>query len=112
VHFTLSDGPGHQGVVERDYRVQVDQPAGSRVACAAAPPSNITSGAQGARVTVALLRPRYGWCRGTYVATVFLQRGPYCPAPQDGRPPQPCPQFASQDLQVGRSTFLVRAPRR
>ncbi len=112
MRFTLSDDPGHHGVVESDYRLQVDQPAGSRAACKAAPPSNVTSGTQGTRVTVALPSPRYGWCRGTYVTTVFLQRGPYCPTPQDGQQPQPCPAFASQDLQVGRSIFVVGAPRR
>lgn len=112
VQLTLSNAPGHQGVVESDYRIQVDQPPGSRVACAAAAPANVTGGTQGDRVTVPLPAPRYGWCRGKYTVTVFLQRGPYCPAPQNGQPPQPCPEFASQDLQVGRSTFLVRTPRR
>lgn len=113
VQFTLSDAPGHEGVVETDYRIQVDKPAGSRQACSAPAPANVTSGTQGARVTVALPAPPHGWCRGRYAVTVFLQRGPYCPLPQDGQPPQPCPEFASQDLQVGRSTFLiVRAPRR
>jgi hypothetical protein len=112
VRFTLSDAPGHQGVVESNYRIEVDQPAGSRAACAAAAPADVASGKQGDRVTVPLPPPRYGWCRGTYSATVVLQRGPYCPAPQDGQPPQPCPEFASRDVQVGRSTFLVHAPRR
>lgn len=112
VRFTLSDAPGHEGVVESDYRVQVDQPAGSRAACAAGAPTDVTSGTQGDKVTVPLPPPRHGWCRGRYTVTVFLQRGPYCPAPQDGQPPQPCPEFASQDLQVGRARFSVTAARR
>ena len=112
VRVTLSDAPGHEGVVESDYLIQVDQPIGSRAACAATAPPNVTSGTRGTRVSVALPSPRYGWCHGRYTATVFLQRGPYCPTPPAGQPPQPCPEFASRDLQVGRRTFVVRAPRR
>lgn len=112
VQLTLSDAPGHHGTVQSDYRIQIDRPSGSRRACSAAAPANITRGTQGERITVALPSPRYGWCRGTYKVTVLLQRGPYCPAPEDGQPPQPCPAFASQDLRVGRSTFVVGAPRR
>jgi hypothetical protein len=112
VQFTLSDAPGHQGVVENGYRIQVDAPAGSRPACAAPAPPDVTSGTHGARVTVGLPHPRHGWCGGRYAVTIFLQRGPYCAAPQAGQPPQPCPLFASQELQVGRTAFVVRAPRR
>lgn len=108
LQFVLSDAPGHQGVTESEYRIAVDQPPRSRAACLAVSPADITSGAQGASVTVALRAPRYGWCRGVYTATVFLQRGPYCPPPQDGQPPQPCPEFATQDLQVGISRFTIR----
>ena len=111
VTLMLADAPGHRGVVESDYRLQVDRPAGSRVACIAPAPPMLTVGAQGARVAVALSPPRYGWCRGRYTVRVFLQRGPYCPPPQNGQPPQPCPEFASQDLQVGHSSFVVGARR-
>jgi len=113
VRFTLAEAPGRRGAFESDYRVQVDRPARSRAACAAAAaPRPVTSGAQGSRVTVALPAPSRGWCRGRYVVTVFLQRGPYCPKPQGGQPPQACPEFATQDLRVGRTTFVVGAPRR
>lgn len=113
VRFTLTDAPGRHGAFESDYRVQVDRPARSRAACAAtAAPRPVTSGAQGSRVTVALPAPAHGWCQGRYAVTVFLQRGPYCPKPQEGQPPQACPEFATQDLRVGRTTFVVGAPRR
>jgi hypothetical protein len=108
VQFALSDAPGHQGVAESDYRIQVDRPADSRPACAGAAPAKVTRGAQGDRVTVALDAPRSGWCRGRYTVTIFLQRGPYCPAPRDRQPPQPCPEFATRELQVWHRSFLLR----
>ncbi len=108
VIFTLADAPGHQGIFETAYRVQVDRPKGSRAACAAPAPPPVTGGARGERTRVALPGPRYGWCLGRYHVTVFEQRGPYCPQPAPGAMPQPCPLFASQDLDVGRAGFTVR----
>ena len=105
--FTLADTPGHRGVIESHYRLQVDRPARSRSACFAPAPEDVTNGNQGARVAVALSPPRYGWCRGLYTVRIFLARGPYCPAPREGQAPPPCPEFASQDIPVGRDTFLV-----
>lgn len=112
VHFTLADQPGHSGVVATDYRVQVDPPAGSRPACRGMAPATVDAGTRGAVVRVPLARPPHGWCVGRYIVTVFLQRGPYCPAPAPDQPPQPCPQFASQDLDVGRAGLTVRRPSR
>lgn len=107
VRFTLADAPGHRGVMATSYRVQVDQPSSSRAACAAPGPRQVDSGTRGEQITEALPRPRYGWCRGSYTVRVFLQRGPYCPKPQDGQPPQPCPLFASQEIAVGTTRFTV-----
>ena len=39
--------------------------------------------------------------------TVFLQRGPYCPKPVEGQPPTPCPEFATQELDTGSTSFTV-----
>ncbi len=39
--------------------------------------------------------------------TVFLERGPYCPPPTAGRPPTPCPEFATQELDVGDTHFTI-----
>jgi len=94
-------------VIATGYRVQVDQPSSSRAACAAPGPPPVDRGTQGTSATVGLAPPRYGWCRGSYAVRVFLQRGPYCPKPQDGQPPQPCPLFASQEIPVGTTRFTV-----
>lgn len=109
VRFTLRDAPGHHGVVASTYDIQVDRPRRSRAACAAPMPAAVTSGTQGSRISVALPRPRYGWCRGRYTVTIHWQTGPYCPPAQDGQPPPPCPLFASQDLRVGKAAFTVTA---
>jgi hypothetical protein len=109
VRFTLRDAPGHQGVVAGEYTIRVDRPHGSRTACTAPRPETITSGARGSRISMALPRPRYGWCRGRYAVTVHWGRGPYCPPAQNGEPPPPCPLFASQDLEVGETSFSVTA---
>jgi hypothetical protein len=57
---------------------------------------------------VPLPAPRSGWCRERYRVTVFLQRGPYCPKPRPGEPPQPCPEFATQEIDTGEAHFTVR----
>jgi hypothetical protein len=110
LYFTLADAPGHQGVYATEYRIQVDPRSGARAACRPEPPPNVEQGEQGRRIRVQLPTPRHGWCRGRYRVTVFLQRGPYCPEPQPGEPPQPCPLFATQDLDVGEAHFTVRRP--
>lgn len=108
VYFTLADRPGHAGVTETSYRVQTDAPPGSRAACQAMGPPTVDSGSQGAVVRVSLPRPVHGWCVGRYTVSVFLQRGPYCPKPAPGQPPQPCPEFATRDLDVGHAQLTVR----
>jgi hypothetical protein len=105
--FTLRDAPGHEGVMAIEYRAQVTAPPGGSSSCAAAQPPAIDSGTAGALERIALTPPAGGWCRGTYLVTVFLQRGPYCPAPVEGQPPSPCPEFASQDLDTGSTSFTV-----
>lgn len=108
VTFTLRSAPGHHGVVATGYRVQVDPPSGSRAACSAPQPATVETGERDSTAKVPLPSPQHGWCRGRYAVTVFLQSGPYCPPPQDGQPPRPCPAFASRDLDVGETSFLVR----
>jgi hypothetical protein len=105
--FTLRDAPGHEGVMAIEYRAQVTAPPGSASFCTAAQPPAIDSGTAGGLERIALAPPAGGWCRGTYIATVFLQRGPYCPAPAEGQPPTPCPEFATQDLDTGSTSFTV-----
>jgi hypothetical protein len=105
--FRLRETPGHQGVMATDYRVQVSPPSGSPKSCWPTQPQPITSGQKGHLARIALHPPSGGWCRGAYRATVFLERGPYCPPPQRGQP-QPCPEFATQELDTGHARFTVR----
>lgn len=105
--FTLRDAPGHEGVMAVEYRAQVTSPPGSRSSCTPAQPPAIDSGTAGALERIALMPPAGGWCDGTYLVTVFLQRGPYCPKPAEGQPPTPCPEFATQDLETGSTSFIV-----
>jgi hypothetical protein len=112
VTFTLRHDAGHSGVVQTTYQVRVGRPSGSRRACTPSAPRPVARGNAGTRVRVALIAPRVGWCRGRYRATVWLQRGPYCPPPQDGQPPSPCPLFATQEQATGTTHFTVRPPGR
>jgi PASTA domain len=105
--FTLRDAPGHEGVMATEYRVQVTPPAGHGSSCMAAQPPAITSGTAGALEQVKLMPESTSWCRGTYLVTVFLQRGPYCPPPVQGGQPTPCPEFATQQLNTGSTAFVV-----
>ena len=82
-------------------------PPGSRSSCTPAQPPAIDSGTAGALERIALMPPAGGWCDGTYLVTVFLQRGPYCPKPAEGQPPTACPEFATQELETGSTSFLV-----
>lgn len=105
--FTLREAPGHQGAFAVDYRIQVTAPPRAAAGCTPNPPPTIESGAVGELQQIALQPPAHGWCRGTYRATVFLQRGPYCPPPVAGKPPTPCPEFATQELDTGTAGFTV-----
>lgn len=108
VLFTLREAPGHQGVFAVDYSVRVSRPARSSPSCASLRPPNVDSGAAGAVARVRLTPPARGWCLGRHRVTVFLQRGPYCPPPVQGQPPTPCPEFATQELDTGDTSFAVR----
>jgi hypothetical protein len=105
--FTLRDAPGHEGVMAIEYRVQITAPPDTDSSCMAAQPPAIDSGTVGALEQITLTPPAGGWCRGTYRVTVFLQRGPYCPPPVEGQPPIPCPEFATQELDTGSTSFTV-----
>ena len=106
--LTLADAPGHSGVLATDYRLQLSVPL-KHVArrCSPAMPPNIDSGSADQVVRIPLTAPAAGWCTGRYTLTIFLQRGPYCPAPSPGQPPPPCPEFATQELDVGHASFVV-----
>jgi hypothetical protein len=106
--LTLADAPGHSGVLATDYRLQLSA-AQQHVARRCLPPTapNIDSGTANQVVRIPLTGPAAGWCTGRYTLTVFLQRGPYCPAPTPGQPPPPCPEFATQELDVGHANFVV-----
>jgi hypothetical protein len=105
--FTLRETPGHEGVMQTDYRVAVAAPSGGRGSCAASQPATIDSGAAGELRALALAPPSGGWCRGTYQVTILLQQGPYCPPPQEGGQPVPCPELATRDLDTGSTAFTV-----
>jgi PASTA domain len=104
--FTLRETPGHEGILATDYSVAV-APLRPDASCMPPQPAPIESGAAGETAQISLTPPAGGWCRGTYSVTVFLQRGPYCPPPQEGGLPVPCPEFALQDLETGGSGFTV-----
>ncbi|MDQ6776037.1 MAG: hypothetical protein M3071_07420 [Actinomycetota bacterium] len=113
LRLTLATAPGHVGVVATDYRVQLRTPS-ARPTQRCSRPANIASVVSGVaheRVPIALDAPAAGWCAGTYRVTVFLERGPYCPAPAPGQPPPPCPEFATQELDVGDAHFTVTSAR-
>jgi hypothetical protein len=109
--LTLADAAGHAGVFAADYRIQITPPS-SAARCRPRTPPPITTGAKGEVVRVALGAPARGWCVGRHALTVFLERGPYCPKPAGGRPPVVCPEFATQELDVGEAHFTVAAPPR
>ena len=106
--LTLADGPGHSGVLATDYRLQLSA-ARKNIArrCLPEALTNIDSGSANQVVRIPLVGPAAGWCTGRYTLTVFLRRGPYCPAPAPGQPPPPCPEFATQELAVGDANFVV-----
>jgi hypothetical protein len=110
--LTLAVSPGHSGVLSTDYRLQVSvKRRHGNARCSPPPPPILDAGSAGQRVHLALTAPESGWCVGRYTLTVLLQRGPYCPAPTPGQPPPPCPEFATQDLDVGHAGFLVTSRR-
>ena len=104
--FTLRESPGHEGIMATDYRIQIAPPQAG-ASCVPPQPPVIQSGTAGELEEVRLTPLAGGWCRGTYSVTVFLQRGPYCPPPQEGAQTVPCPEFAPQDLETGWTGFTV-----
>lgn len=105
--FTLREAPGHQGILAEDYSVQVNPPQGVATSCAPPQLPPIESGAAGALEHAVLPPPTDGWCSGAYRVTVYLQRGPYCPPPAAGQQPNPCPEFALQEVDTGTAGFTV-----
>lgn len=101
--LTVRETLGVQGVTSTDYAVQIDPPVGSAPACAPLALAPLQQGAPGQLLGVALVPGAGGaWCDGEYTVTVFLERGPYCRQDQP-----PCPEFASQRLDVGDTGFGV-----
>jgi hypothetical protein len=112
VRLTLADTPGHSGVFATDYRLQLAAPRKApAVRCAPKTrPGNIDSGTAGEVLRIPLTAPAAGWCAGRYQVTIFLERGPYCPQTTPGEPPPPCPEFATQELDVGDTHYTVKPP--
>jgi hypothetical protein len=109
VAFTLRHDVGHHGSVQTVYQVRVAAPNGARPACTPSSSRTVTRGSAGTRRRVTLDAPSRGWCTGRYRATVWLQTGPYCPKPQPGQRPTPCPLFASREQATGTTRFTVRS---
>lgn len=108
VRLTLAQAPGHSGVLAVAYGLELTPPAGrSFRRCGLRAPVSVDAGVAHQVVRIALGRPVAGWCSGRYTVDVFLRRGPYCPRPELGRPPTPCPLFAEQELKVGTAHFTV-----
>jgi hypothetical protein len=105
--FRLRVTPGHTGLLLMDYRVGVYPLGRMPVRCRPPEPANIETGTAGRVERVALIAPAGGWCDGSYRATVYLERGPYCPPPVYGMP-VPCAEFATQELDTGSARFTVR----
>lgn len=104
--FTAGDDIGVHGVVKTDYRVSVSSHGHS--GCVSGFEASVAHASKGQRLSVRMSqRPGPGWCRGRYSGVILLERGPYCPKPAPGQPPQPCPEFASQALDAGRFAFRV-----
>ena len=109
VAFTLRHDAGVSGIAQNDYRVEVVPPAAARrrAACAPPQPATVDAGAAGSRHRTPLRAPAGGWCAGLYAVTVYYQSGPYCPPPQEGTQPRPCPLFATRDQPTGTAHFRV-----
>lgn len=105
--FTPRSTPGHTGLFATDYRIGVYSVRRAPIRCQPPEPANIVTGTAGQIERVTLSGPSSGWCRGRYTATVYLERGPYCPPPVYGMP-TPCPEFATQELDTGAAHFSVR----
>lgn len=106
--FRLRQKPGHRGYLETTYQVQVS-PRQSAVRSCPPMSASVESGRRGQLVEVPLKPPAGGWCQGSYRVTVYLVRGPYCPPPPSGRS-EPCPEFATQEMETGRTRFSVHEP--
>ena len=106
--FTLRSAPGHSGLLATDYRIGVEPARQVPVRCEPPQPPVVQTGAVGSIDRITLNAPTGGWCRGRYAATVFLERGPYCPQPTAYTAPVPCPEFATQELDTGMARFRVR----
>lgn len=102
--FTPRETPGHRGILDTSYRIDVAPPRGARAACVAGAPPVIDSGRAGQRRRVVLPPPRHGWCSGRYRVAVLLVQGPYCPPGHAS----PCPEFATRETPAGRTSFRVR----
>jgi hypothetical protein len=106
--FTPRSTPGHTGLFATDYRIGVSPVRHLSVPCQPPEPASIVTGGSGQIERVTLSGPAGGWCRGRYTATVYLERGPYCPPPAAYGMPVPCPEFATQELDTGTARFTVR----
>jgi hypothetical protein len=105
LRLTAGDDLGVRGVFQSDYSIDAtNHPSG----CSRAFATRLSSARKGQRISLTLTPPARGWCSGRYSGVVLLERGPYCPKPAPGQQPRPCPEFASQALDVGRFAFRVR----
>lgn len=108
--FTLREAPGHAGFYSVSYRIQVTPPRGSKQVCTPDWTPSVLTGEAGTHKRVRLRPPARGWCPGLHRVTVFLERGPYCGPPIERRATIVCPEFATEELSTGTTSFAVRAP--
>ena len=108
LRFTVRTAPGHEGVYETSYLVEVRPPSGAAARCTPPAQPAITEGSPGERRRVPLDPPARGWCRGRHRVTVLLERGPYCPEGSE----QPCPKFPTTVEDAGHTRFVVKKRRR
>jgi hypothetical protein len=101
--------------VDTYYSEAVSPPAHAGAACSPTQPAPVSSGSQGATVTVRLRPNAHGWCKGRYNVTVFLHRTNVCGPPVVGPSLSICPVIADARLVVpipevntGETHFTVR----
>jgi hypothetical protein len=109
LRFTRRVDPGTSEGESLAYEVELSRPDGGGARCLSDSPEATGEGEVGERVAVALRPPRAGWCRGRYVATVYLERRPACQGPPTAprRDAIACPLFIAL-APTGSAGFRVR----
>jgi hypothetical protein len=109
LHFTRRVATGTSEGEAVAYEVELSRPGGGAARCLSTSPEAIGEGEIGERVAAALRPPPGGWCRGRYLATVYLERRPACKGPPTARRRDAvaCPLFIAL-TDTGSAGFTIR----